>query len=109
MLFLVLYSCSILNNKTKMIIYPEYCGGCVSRNFSEIKIKNLQINFIVYFDTSDKFTLERADINQINYKHISNKEIANKFGDFANIVTQKKGSSFVELKTNETIEYGIHY
>ncbi len=105
----VLFSCSPENNKIDLVVYPEYCGGCVSRNFHAIKNDNLEDKFNVYFDTTDTFILEAANINSLKFYHMDNSKIRAKFGDYANIVLFSTGKEPIELKTNEIIEKGKHY
>lgn len=92
-----------------MVVYPEYCGGCVTRNFQTIRNEKKDDRFNVHFDTTDRFILEAAKLNGIKYYHVDNHEIRSKFGDYANIVLFSKGMEPKELKTNETMEKGKHY
>ena len=104
-----LISCGQRNNEIDLVVYPEYCGGCVVRNFHTIKNDSLENKFKVYFDTTDKFILEAASLNNLKFKHIDNREIRSRFGDYANIVLFSSETSPIELRTNEIIEKGKHY
>jgi hypothetical protein len=92
-----------------LVVYPEYCGGCVIRNFSELKNKKLADKFTVYFDTTNTFILNCATQNKLNFQHIYNKDIPAKFGDYANVVVINLDGKTIELKTNETITKGVHF
>lgn len=108
-LIVILFSCSPENNKVNLVVYPEYCGGCVSRNFYIIKNDNLKDKFSVYFDTTDVFILDAAKTNNLKFIHTNNNNIRSKFGDYANIVLFSSGKDPIELKTNEILEKGKHY
>ena len=107
-LFLSVVSCTN-KSKNKLIVYPEYCQGCILRNFAALKDSDYVINFDVYFDTTDLNLVEIAKKNKIPYHHIDNSEIAVKFGDFANLVVINEVGNKYELKTNETLTRGIHF
>lgn len=104
----VTFSCQE-KDKNKLIVYPEYCQGCIIRNFSELKSSNMINEFDIYFDTTDLFILNSAKQNKFNFYHIANTDIPSKFGDYANIVVINKDGEVHELKTNETIEKGVHF
>ena len=53
----LLFSCKVENNKIDLVVYPDYCGGCVSSNFSAIKNNNMQDKFTIYIDTTNIFIL----------------------------------------------------
>ncbi|MCO5259606.1 MAG: hypothetical protein M9916_05635 [Crocinitomicaceae bacterium] len=102
------FSCQ-KKEKNYLIIYPEYCGGCIVRNFTTINKNEFIDEFSVLFDTTDLFILEQAKQNKLNYTHLNNSEIYEKFGDFANLVIVNKQGKSHELSTNETIQKGIHF
>lgn len=107
--FILLFSCGQENNKINLVVFPDYCGGCVSRNFHALKNINTEDKFNVYFDTSDLFILDAAKLNNLKFTHIDNSKIHAKFGDYANIVLFTPGKEPTELKTNEIVEKGKHY
>jgi len=109
LLIVLFFSCSEKNKNIDMVIYPEYCGGCVSRNFSAIKNNDLNDKFNIYFDSTDLFILNESKLNKLDFNHIDNTDIRSKFGDYANIVILMLDGEAIELKTNETIEKGKHF
>ncbi len=104
----ILLSCGV-DNKVDLVVYPEYCGGCVSRIFYTIKNDKVDDKFNIYFDTTDIFVLGAAKLNSLNFNHLENSNIRLKFGDYANVVLFSSGKEPIELKTNEIIEKGKHY
>lgn len=112
---LLIFSCLLLlcscahENEIDLVVYPEYCGGCVKRNFKVLGIQNYDGKFNIYFDTTDTFILGQARLNDLVYHHIDNGEIRSKFGDYANIVLISAAGERIELRTNETIKKGTHY
>jgi hypothetical protein len=107
--FLIGTSCNDKNKKNDLIVYPEYCGGCVIKNFGEIKNKNLEDRFNLYFDSTDIFILNTAKMNNLEFTHVDKSQIPLKFGDYANLVVIKSNSQAIELRTNEIITEGVHY
>lgn len=110
-LFLLISISLSCNKKTKtdLVVYPEYCAGCVSKNFFIIKNNNLNDKFNIYFDTTDLYILKAAKLNNLNYNHIDFSEIRPKFGDYANIVLIPPEGIPEELRTNEFIRKGKHF
>tara|TARA_R110002072_G_scaffold302060_2_gene483619 strand:+ start:42151 stop:42507 length:357 start_codon:yes stop_codon:yes gene_type:complete len=106
---LLFASCSGGKSEIDLVVFPDYCGGCVIKNFSEIKNASAEEEFNIYFDTTDSFILDVAIANNLDFNHVNSSEIASTFGDYANIVVIKLGHEAIELKTNELIEKGKHY
>ena len=109
LLLIILCSCSLQDSKIDLVVYPEYCVGCVIKNFQAIKNNSLDEKFNIYFDTTDKFILDAANSNGLEYNYIENEKIALHYGDYANIVLFKKNEAPIELKTNEKIKKGKHF
>lgn len=109
LLGLLLSSCQTKNRKVSMIVYPEYCRGCVVGNFDAIRQEKAVQDFIIYFDTTDAFILELAVANRLLYQHVKNSEIPARFGDYANLLVLAPGKPPVELRTNEIIQSGVHF
>ncbi|WP_457618658.1 hypothetical protein [Lutibacter sp.] len=95
--------------KNKIIVFPEYCQGCVVRNFEALKNQKIGSDFEIYFDTTDVFVLQTANDNKLQFQHISNQDIPEKFGDYANLVVINSKGKTTELKTNETLTKGVHF
>ena len=93
----------------KIIVFPEYCGGCVQRNFKIIHQESTNNSFKLYFDSTDRFVLNEAKRYNLNYEHIDRKSIYIKFGDYANLVVRKQNGETIELQTNQVIQKGVHY
>ena len=112
---LVIIVCSVIllsctdRNKNKIIVFPEYCQGCVVRNFEAMKNQKISSEFEIYFDTTDAFVLQTAKNNKLKFHHISNQDIPEKFGDYANLVVINSAGKTTELKTNETLSKGVHF
>jgi len=106
---LLSFSCEFWNDKIDLVVYPEYCRGCVSKNFSSIRLDSLGSTFSVYFDTTDTYVLNEAKRNKLRYTHISKSEVRPKFGDYANVVIFPPGKKAVELSTNEVLSKGVHF
>lgn len=109
LIMLLFSSCSEKNEKNILVVFPDYCGGCVSKNFLTIDQNNLNDKFKIYFDTTDSFVLNAAKMNKLSYNHIYNKDIPPKFGDHANLVIIDLAGKSTELTTNEILEKGRHY
>ncbi len=103
------FGCGFSRNKTKLIVYPVYCGGCVIDNFAIINQQGLNSTFDVFFDTTNVFIVNEAKKNRLHYYHLAENDIYEKFGDYANVVVINKNGKPIELKTNERLEKGIHY
>lgn len=97
-----LFSCN-LKEKPKVIVYPQYCGGCVLKNFDMLSHKVAKESFSLYFDTTDVFVLNACKKVNLNYKHLDNDEIYRRFGDNANVVVISKKGKLKELNTNQVI------
>lgn len=108
-LMLLFFTCNVKDKKADLVVYPEYCGGCVTRNFSTIKNNNWGDQFNIYFDSTDAFLLDQSKLNNLQFHHIDNNDIRSKFGDYSNIAIIKQGGEPIELKTNETLEKGKHF
>jgi hypothetical protein len=106
---LLLISCNEQNKKNSLVVFRDYCGGCVSKNFRAINNNKLNDELSIYFDTTDSFVLNEAKRNKLDFIHISNKDIPAKFGDFANIVVLNAKGEVTELTTNDVIEKGKHF
>jgi hypothetical protein len=104
----ILFSCTD-KDKNKIIVFPEYCQGCVVRNFESINNQKTGSEFEIYFDTTDAFVLRTANNNKLKFQHISNQDIPGKFGDYANLVVINSKGRSIELKTNETLTKGVHF
>jgi hypothetical protein len=91
------------------VVFPDHCGGCVSKNFHTINSKKLNDELNIYFDTTDSFVLNEAKRNNLGFIHIDNKDIPAKFGDYANIVIVNLKGEAIELTTNEVVEKGKHF
>jgi len=105
----LLFLSSCQEKKNTLVVYPEYCGGCVIRNFTKLKETGRSGEFDIYFDTTDAFVLSNAKKSHFKFHHISNDAIAAKWGDYANVVVINTDGKVTELKTNETIQKGVHY
>ncbi|MDR9399716.1 hypothetical protein [Salibacter sp.] len=106
---LIIGSCK-QSDKVKVIVYPEYCKGCVIKNFSSISNNsNLNNKVSIYFDTTDSFILNTAKKYHLGYKHIDNANIPLEFGDYANVVVINLEGEPTELRTNEVLEKGKHF
>lgn len=101
-------SCYNDHKRVDLIVYPEYCKGCVSKNFFILKNKDFDKYVDIYFDTTDVFLLNTAKLNDLSYNHIDNDDVFLNYGDYANVVVSKNGH-VTELKTNEVIEKGKHF
>ncbi len=104
----ILSSCAD-RSKNKIIVFPEYCQGCVVRNFESMKNQKIDSEFEIYFDTTDVFVLQTANNNSLKFQHISNQDIPEKYGDYANLVVIDSEGKTTELKTNETLTKGVHF
>ncbi len=107
-LIVLFYSCSN-NNKLKLVVYPEYCQGCIIRNFMQIKKDNTKDKFQIYLDTSDQFLFSFIKNNGFKIHHIKKEDIKFQFGDYCNILFINKEGRKFELKTNETLKKGKNY
>lgn len=105
---ILLFSCQS-PGKQKLVVYPEYCHGCILRNFMQIK-KDKSINdFVVYLDTSDSFLRSFMKRNGFKINPIKSDSIKFVFGDYSNILFINLEGKKVELKTNETLIKGVNY
>lgn len=107
-LFTTLLSCNYTNQK-KLVVYPEYCHGCILRNFLQIKKEKKQDEFITYIDTTDEFLNSFMNRNGYRVHHIKNDSIKFIFGDYSNILYIDNKGLKIELKTNETLGKEIEY
>ena len=102
-------SCNSRKLKIDIVVFPEYCGACVAKNFQAIVNDEVENCFVLYLDTTDQFLKDLAKLYNLEFIHISNYNIQHKFGDYANIVLYPPKQKPIELKTNEIIERGKHY
>jgi len=106
--FILLFQTGCNKNEVKIVVYPNYCKGCVMKNFPILKDIQGKENIALFFDTTDVFLRSEANLNNLLFKHVENDVIPSQFGDFANLVVIK-GDQAIELRTNEKIEKGTHY
>ena len=108
-LITLLTSCHMGNKKSIVVVFPDHCGGCVSKNFRAINANKLNDELDIYFDTTITSVLNEAKQNNLNFIHIANKDIPARFGDFANIVIINSEGKATELSTDQVIEKGKHF
>lgn len=109
LILLLFFTNCTSKDKIDVIVYPDYCGGCVTRNFYEISQSKDIEKFNIYFDSTDRFIFNESKSFGLNFIHIDNNDIPLKFGDYANLVVINLQGDVFELKTNETIYKGKHY
>lgn len=89
--------------KVDIIVYPEYCGGCIETNFALLNNQELKGKFNLYLDSNNHFLLHEARINKLNFIQIDNDKIREKFGDYDNIVVLDRNGKKKEMPTNKKI------
>lgn len=102
-----LYSCG--EEKIKVVVFPEYCGGCVENNFQILSNQKLEDQYELFFDTTDYFILNEAKRNHLKFNNVTPHEVRMKFGDYANIILIDKDGSVEELSTISIIDVDKYF